>query len=76
MEKVAREKAAGVSKHGGSSDFSLGAGTTVILMTVGCMIICTADLPTPPAVHHTATVKHFLLMMYILFAMMLMNASS
>ena len=75
-EKAAKEKAAVVSKHGGSSDLSLGAGTTVSQMTVGCMTICAADLPTPPAVHHTSFFLHSLLMMFILFAMSLMNASS
>ena len=70
-----KERAAAVAKHGGSSDLSLGAGTTVIPMTVECMIICLTDLPTPSAVKHTALTNHFLLMLYILFVIMIMTAS-
>ena len=65
-----------MAKAGGiSSDLSLGAGTAVIPMTAGCMIICRTDLPTPSAVQHTALTSHYLLTLHILFITVILTAS-
>ena len=65
-----------VSNRGGSGDLSLGAGATVIPMSVACMLIRTADLPSPPAAQHIAINRHYLLMLYTLVAMLILTASA